>query len=78
MCQSIVVQAQTFTLVERLSTCSLDGVDTYPDTISKEAMEGTALTIQDWHKAQADNNTIAYIGKCLTAKSKLSRQEFDH
>ena len=75
--QSIVVQAHNFPLVESLPTCSLDDIDTYPDNIPKEALEGTALMIQDWHKAQADDRNIAYIVKCLSAKSKPSRQEID-
>ena len=72
-----VVQAQNFPLEESLPACSLDDIDTYPDNIPKEALEGTALTIQDWHKAQADDKNIAYIVKCLSAKSKPSRQEID-
>ena len=57
---------------------SLDDIDTYPDNILKEALEGTALMIQDWKKAQTDDKNIAYIVKCLSAKSKPSRQEIDH
>ena len=55
----------------------MDDIDTYPDNIPKEALEGTAITIQDWPKAQADYKNIAYIVKCLSAKSKPSRQEID-
>ena len=77
MSQSIVVQAHNFPLVESLPACSLDDIDTYPDNIPKEALEGTALTIQDWKKAQADDKNIAYIVQCLSAKSKPSRQEID-
>ena len=77
MSQSIVVQAHNFPLVESLPACSFDDIDTYPDNIPKEALEGTALTIQDWHKAQADDKNIAYIVKCLSSKSKPSRQKID-
>ena len=48
------------------------------NNIPKEALEGTALTIQDWKKAQTDDKNIAYIVKCLSAKSKSSRQEIDN
>ena len=54
MSQSIVVQAHKFPLVESIPTCRLDDIETYPDNIPKEALEDTALAIQDWHKAQAD------------------------
>ena len=78
MSQSIVVQAHKYPLVESLPTCSLNDIDTYPDNISKEALEGTELTIQDWKRAQTDDKIIAYIVKCLSDKSKPSRQEIDH
>ena len=52
-------------IVESLPACSLDEIDTYPDNITKGALEGT---FQDWHKVLADYKNIAFIVKCLSAK----------
>ena len=48
-------------MVESLTTDSLNNQILHPgDIISEKALEGTALTKQDWRKAQGSEKNIAY------------------
>ena len=61
----LIVQKTKIPIVKSLTTDSLDNQILYPeDTISEEALEGTALIKQDWRKAQASDRYIA----CLVSK----------
>ena len=74
--QSIIVQHDKIPMVESLTTDSLDNQILHPDDIiSDKALEGTALTKQDWRKAQGSEKNIAYLASKKAAGTQISKHD---
>ena len=65
-------------MVERLTTNFLDNQLLYPEDISqRKFLEGTALTKQDWRKAQGSDKNIAYLVSKMAAGTQISEHDAD-
>ena len=81
VCHSVVAEKDQGPLVESL----VDVDDELPhdqmseDTIEQETLAGTALTSQDWRKAQASDPNICFIiDNLLTGRKPTSQQANQH